>query len=120
MAADLELLPKKDRKRAEREAADAAKRAARRARTGALDLALAGRGAVAARRRGACATAPRSSSTPPTAGPTCGPTPTGRDAHRLRAGVALVDEARAALAVHPTEELLLEALASRLARELAS
>ena len=39
--------------------------------------------------------------------------------HRLRAGVALVDEARAALAVNPTEELLLEALASRLARELA-
>ena len=40
VAADLELLPKKDRKRAEREAADAARRAARRARTGALDLGL--------------------------------------------------------------------------------
>ena len=43
----------------------------------------------------------------------------GRDVHRLRAGVAHVDEARAALMVNPTEELLLEALASRLARLVA-
>jgi hypothetical protein len=38
----------------------------------------------------------------------------------LRAAVVLVDEARAALVLNPTEELQLEALASRLARELAT
>jgi hypothetical protein len=43
----------------------------------------------------------------------------GRSAHRLRAGVGLVDEARAAFILYPSEELLLEALASRLAREVA-
>ena len=119
VAADLELLPKKDRKRAEREAADAARRAARRARTGALDLALQVAGLwlrdVAVVRDGAeelvHATDRRADLRADAEG---------RDVHRLRAGVALVDEARAALAVNPTEELLLEALASRLARELAS
>jgi hypothetical protein len=43
----------------------------------------------------------------------------GRDAHRLREGVALVDEARAAFILYPSEELLLESLASRLARTVA-
>ena len=43
----------------------------------------------------------------------------GRDAHRLRAAVALVDEARAAFILYPSEELLLEALASKLARTLS-
>ena len=42
-----------------------------------------------------------------------------RDTHALRDGVELIDEARAALVVNPTEELLLEALASRLARTVA-
>ncbi len=42
-----------------------------------------------------------------------------RDVHRLRTGVALVDETRAALAVNVNEELQLEALAYRLARQLA-
>jgi hypothetical protein len=42
----------------------------------------------------------------------------GRDAHRLRAAVAHVDEARAAFILYPSEELLLEALASRLSREV--
>jgi hypothetical protein len=42
----------------------------------------------------------------------------GRDVHRVRDAVALVDEARIALQVNPSEELLLEALAFRLAREL--
>jgi DNA polymerase-3 subunit delta' len=119
VAADLELLPKKDRKRAEREAADAARRAARRARTGALDLALQVAGLwlrdVAVVRDGAeelvHATDRRADLRADAEG---------RDVHRLRAGVALVDDARAALAVNPTEELLLEALASRLAREVAS
>jgi len=44
----------------------------------------------------------------------------GRDAHRLRRAVALVDEARAAFILYPSEELLLEALASRLARTVAT
>jgi DNA polymerase-3 subunit delta' len=44
----------------------------------------------------------------------------GRDAHRLRSAVALVDEARAAFILYPSEELLLEALASRLAGEVAA
>ena len=43
----------------------------------------------------------------------------GRSAAPLRAAVALVDEARAAFILYPSEELLLEALASRLAREVA-
>ncbi len=42
----------------------------------------------------------------------------GRSVHRLRAAVALVDETRATLAVNVGEELQLEALAYRLAREL--
>ncbi len=36
-----------------------------------------------------------------------------------RAAVAAVDDARAAFILNPTEELLLEALAARLARELS-
>ena len=40
----------------------------------------------------------------------------GRSAHRLWSAVALVDESRAAFILYPNEELLLEALASRLAR----
>jgi hypothetical protein len=43
----------------------------------------------------------------------------GRAPHRLRAAVGLVDEARAAFILYPNEELLLETLASRLAREVA-
>ena len=40
MAEELDYLPTRDRRRAEREGAEAAKRAARRARAGALDQAL--------------------------------------------------------------------------------
>jgi DNA polymerase III subunit delta' len=119
VASELELLPKRDQKRAEREGAEAAKRAQRRARMGALDqgLELAGlwlRDVAciadgvpelvhATDRLGALETDAE-----------------GRDAHRLRAGVALVDEARAAFILYPSEELLLEALASKLAREVAA
>ena len=42
-----------------------------------------------------------------------------RDAHRLREGVELVDETRAALTVNVTEDLALEALAYRLMDLLA-
>jgi DNA polymerase-3 subunit delta' len=118
IAAELELLPKRDRKRAEREGAEAAKRAQRRARMAALDqgLELVGLwfrdvGCIvdgvpelvhATDRLGALEEDAK-----------------GRDAHRLRAAVALVDEARAAFILYPSEELLLEALASRLARDVA-
>jgi DNA polymerase-3 subunit delta' len=118
VAAELELLPKRDRRRAEREGTEAARRAQRRARMAALDhgLELAGLwfrdvacvadGAPelvhATDRLGALETDAE-----------------GRAAHRLRAAVALVDEARAAFILYPSEELLLEALASRLAREVA-
>lgn len=116
--ADAEVLPQRERKRAAREAGDAAKRAGRRARTRALDEGLSLTGlwlrdlsvvlddAVAlvhnvdrldALRAGAA----------------------GRDVHALRRGVALVDDTRASLALNPTEELQLDALAVRLARELA-
>jgi DNA polymerase-3 subunit delta' len=119
VAAELELLPKRDQKRAEREGGEAAKRAQRRARMGALDqgLELAGlwlRDVAciadgvpelvhATDRLGALETDAE-----------------GRDAHRLRAGIALVDEARAAFILYPSEELLLEALASKLARAVAA
>jgi hypothetical protein len=43
----------------------------------------------------------------------------GRHGTALRRAVALVDEARAALILYPSEELLLEALASRLCRAVA-
>jgi DNA polymerase-3 subunit delta' len=118
VAAELELLPKRDRKRAEREGGEAAKRAQRRARMGALDQGLELAGLwfrdvacvadgvpeliYATDRLGVLQTDAE-----------------GRDAHRLRRAVALVDEARAAFILYPSEELLLEALASRLAREVA-
>jgi DNA polymerase-3 subunit delta' len=118
VAAELELLPKRDRRRAEREGGEAAKRAQRRARMAALDqgLELAGLWfrdvacvvegvpelVYATDRLGALETDAE-----------------GRDAHRLRSAVARVDEARAAFILYPSEELLLEALASRLAREVA-
>jgi DNA polymerase-3 subunit delta' len=118
VAAELELLPKKERKRAEREGTEAARRAQRRARMAALDqgLELAGlwlrdAGCVAegvpelvhATDRVAELTADAE----------------GRQPHRLRAAVAMVDDARAAFILYPSEELLLETLASRLAREVA-
>ncbi len=118
VGADLDLLPPRERKRAEREGGEAAKRAARRARTEALDqaLQLAGLwlrdvGCVADGAPDVVHNVDRLEQLRADA--------EGRDTHGLRAGVELVDDARAALAVNPTEELLLEALASRLARTVA-
>lgn len=116
--ADLDLLPAKERRRAQREGEEQAKRAHRRAQARALDegLQLVGLwlrdvacvcdGAedvvhhsdrVAALREDAAAS----------------------DAHRLRTAVGLVDETRASLILNPSEELALEGLAYRLARTLA-
>ena len=113
------MLPEKERRRALREGADAAKRAVRRARTGAIDeglrltglwlrdVACVASGAPRARLRGRPARA------------RCARTPTDRDVHRLRSAVALVDETRAALTVNVGEELAVEALSGRVARLVA-
>jgi DNA polymerase-3 subunit delta' len=117
VAAELELLPKRDRRRAEREGAEAAKRAGRRARSGALDQGMQLVGLwyrdVAAVADGASAVVhavDRIEALEADAAQT--------DVHRLRHAVELVDDARAYLIVNPSEELLLEALAYRLARAL--
>jgi DNA polymerase III subunit delta' len=118
VAAELDLLPKRERRRAEREGGEAAKRAQRRARMAALDqsLELAGLwfrdvacvadGASdlvhATDRLGVLEEDARD-----------------RAAERLWRAVALVDESRAAFILYPNEELLLEALASRLARAVS-
>jgi DNA polymerase-3 subunit delta' len=118
VAAELELLPKRDRRRAEREGAEAAKRAQRRARMAALDQGLELAGLWL--RDVACVAdgAPELVHATDRLGALQSDAE-GRDAHRLRAGVALVDEARAAFILYPSEELLLEALASKLARAVS-
>jgi DNA polymerase-3 subunit delta' len=114
---DLELLPAKERKRAQREGDEQGRRVHRRAHDQALDQGLQLVGLWL--RDVACVAdgvedlvhhtdrldalredAQRS------------------DAHRLRSGIALVDDVRISLEVHPNEELALEGLAYRLAREL--
>ena len=117
IAEELDYLPTRDRKRAEREGAEAAKRAARRARAGALDQALQLAGLwfrdVAAVADGApevVHAVDRLDALREDA--------QGRGPHRLRAAVETVDDARALLILNPSEELLLEALAYRLARAL--
>ncbi|HEU4658243.1 MAG TPA: hypothetical protein VFR97_11995 [Capillimicrobium sp.] len=117
-AAELEYASKRDRKRVEREGAERAKRAQRRAATAALDLGLQLTGlwlrdlaAIAdgapevvhnVDRRDALATDAE-----------------GRDPHALRAGVDLVDDTRFRLQLNVTDELALEALAYRLAERLS-
>jgi DNA polymerase-3 subunit delta' len=118
VAAELEMLPKRDRKRVEREGAEAARRAHRRARTLALDQALELIGLWF--RDVACV----AEGVPELAHATdradeLRADAEGRSPHALRAAVALVDDARSALLLNPSEELLLEALASRLARAVA-
>ena len=117
IATELEYLPARDRKRAEREGAEAAKRAARRARAGALDQALQLAGlwfrdvaAVADGVPEVVHAVDRLDALSADA--------EGRGPHALRGAVEHVDEARALLILNPSEELLLEALAYRLAREL--
>jgi DNA polymerase-3 subunit delta' len=117
VAADLDLLPAKERKRAEREGEEQAKRAQRRAGAQALDQALQLTGLwlrdVACLLDGAeelvhhtdRLAALREDAQE-------------ADAHRLRAGIVLVDDTRASLALNPSEELALEALAYRLAAGL--
>jgi DNA polymerase-3 subunit delta' len=114
VAADLDLLPAKERKRAEREGDEQAKRAQRRAQTLALDQGLQLTGLwlrdVACIADGAEDLVHH---TDRLAG--LREDAEGADPHRLRAAVALVDETRASFEVNPSEELALEALAYRLA-----
>jgi len=117
--ADAEVLPQRERKRAEREGADAAKRAGRRARTEALDEALRLAGLwlrdVAAVTDGAEDVVHATDRLDALRGDA-----EARDPHRLRAGIELIDATRAAIVtVHVTEELALEALAYRLVPALA-
>jgi DNA polymerase-3 subunit delta' len=111
--ADAEVLPQRERKRAEREGTDAARRAARRARTRALDEGLRLVGVWL--RDVACV----ADGAPDVVFATdridaLREDAQGRDAAPLRHGVELVDDTRAALKVNVTEELALEALAYRL------
>lgn len=115
--AELEMSSKRDRKRVEREGGERAKRAARRASTGALDLGLQLTGlwlrdlaCVADGAPEVVHNADRLDQLREDAA--------GRDAHRLRAGVDLVDDTRFRLQLNVTDELALEALAYRLADTL--
>jgi DNA polymerase-3 subunit delta' len=117
VATELEYLPARDRKRAEREGAEAARRSARRARAGALDQALQLAGlwyrdvaAVADEAPEVVYAVDRLDALREDAERS--------DVHALRTAVELVDDARAYLILNPTEELLLEALGYRLARAL--
>lgn len=116
-AGELEYAAQRDRKRVEREGAERAKRAHRRAQTAALDLGLQLAGLWL--RDLACVAdgAPevvhhtdRRDQLAADAG--------GRSAAVLRAGVELVDDTRMRLTLNVTEELALEALAYRLADAL--
>jgi DNA polymerase III subunit delta' len=117
IATELEYLPARDRKRAEREGGEAAKRAGRRARAAALDQGMQLVGLwyrdVAAVAEGAPEVVHAVDSLD-----ALRQDAVSSEVHRLRHAVELVDEARAHLILYPTEELLLEALAYRLARAL--
>jgi DNA polymerase-3 subunit delta' len=119
VAAGLEYLPQKERRKAEREGAEAGKRAQRRARTTALDQALQLAGLWY--RDAACVLdgAPELVHHSDRAQEVAADAERTGDAHRLREAVGLVEDARAAFVLNPTEDLLLEALASRLERVLA-
>ncbi len=117
-ADEMELVPKKERRRIERETGERAKRAHRRAQTAGLDEALALVGLwfrdLACVADGAPELVAHSDR-----GDALREDAAGHSAHRLRAAQAHVDDARSAFELNPSEELLLEALAIRLARTLA-
>jgi DNA polymerase-3 subunit delta' len=115
---ELELVPKKDHKRVKRERDEAATRAQRRARTAALDHGLQLVGLWY--RDAACVAdgaeelvhhSDRLDALREDA--------TGRSPHRLRAALVHVEDTRASLQLNPAEELALEAMTLRVAREFA-
>jgi len=114
---ELEYVAQRDRRRVEREGAERAKRADRGARTRALDhgLQLVGLwyrdlAAVADGATEVVHNVDRAEQLAQDAGPT---------AHRLRAGIAFVEDTRQRLVVNVTEDLALEAMAYRLADTLS-
>lgn len=118
LEAELELVPPRERRRHERDAAERLKRAERRARTRALDEGM--RIAGLWYRDAACVAegaaelahaADRLAELEVDAA--------GRDPHALLAALDLVEDARRSLALNVSEELALEALAYRLERRLA-
>jgi DNA polymerase-3 subunit delta' len=115
--ADKDLLPARERKKAEREGDEQAKRAHRRAKSQALDQALQLTGLwlrdVACVADGAAELVHHLDRLDALREDAAGVDP-----HALRAGILLVDDTRASLALNPTEELALEALAYRLAGTL--
>jgi DNA polymerase-3 subunit delta' len=117
LADELELLPKKEHKRRETEIGEQARRAERRAQTGALDhgLQLAGLWFrdLACVVAGAPELAHHSDRADELAADA-----EGRGLAELRAAVALVDDARARLALNVSYDLACEALAFRLERLL--
>ena len=114
IAADLELLPAKERKKTEREGEEAAKRAHRRAKSQTLDQSLQLVGLWL--RDAACVADGAEELVHHTDRlEALREDAAGAEAQRLREGIMLVDDTRASLALNPTEELALEALAYRLA-----
>ena len=113
MAGELELLPVKERRRHEREAADAQRRVERRARTRTLDLAL--RLAQLWLRDLWCvAEGARELVYALDRLPELERDAAGRSPARLREGVELVQDTRLRLSLNVSEELALETLAYRL------
>ena len=118
LAEELAYLPKKEHRRRETEFTDRARRAERRAGTGALDQALQLVGlwyrdlaCVAAGAPELVHHSDRLEALEEDA--------TGRDGGELRAAVEVVDDARARLALNVDAQLSFEALAYRLERSLA-
>ena len=118
LAAELELLPAKDRRKRESEYADRIRRARRRAETEALDHALQLAGLwyrdLACAAAGAAELAHHADRADELAADAAE-----RDPAALRRAVDLVEDTRARLALNVGEELACEALAYRLERELA-
>lgn len=116
-AEEAELLPEKERKRAEREAEKTVKRVARRERTAALDEGLRLVGLwlrdLACVADGAAALAYATDRADALAADA-----EGRESSKLREGIGLVDRTRASLRLNPDEALQLQALAYRLSRTL--
>jgi DNA polymerase-3 subunit delta' len=119
LAAELEYVPQKERRRHERESADALRRAERRARTQTLDLGLRLSGTWL--RDAACL----ADGLPELIHATdraeqLAADAAGREPRALRAAVELVEDTRQRLALHVSEELALEALVCRLEQLFAA
>jgi DNA polymerase-3 subunit delta' len=124
MERELELIPSKERKRYEREGAEARRRGERRTRTGTLDLGLRLAELWLRDLLCVCEGAPelvyavdRRTQLEQDAG--AGREQGGRDPAALRRGVELVADTRLSLSLNVSEELALEALAYRLQALLA-